>query len=83
MTGGGVRYDSLGGVLMFFSIIVSVYNTEAYLDKCLQSILHQTFTDFEVILIDDGSQDKSVSNPEHFTPHVRVKETSIPENWKP
>ena len=24
-----------------------------------------------------------VSNPEHFTPHVRVKETSIPENWKP
>ena len=25
----------------------------------------------------------SMSNPEHFTPHVRVKETSIPENWKP
>jgi len=25
----------------------------------------------------------NVSNPEHFTPHVRVKETSIPENWKP
>lgn len=44
---------------MFFSIIVPVYNTEAYLDKCLQSILNQTFTDFEVILIDDGSQDKS------------------------
>ena len=42
---------------MFFSIIVSVYNTEAYLDKCLQSILHQTFTDFEVILINDGSKD--------------------------
>ena len=44
---------------MFFSIIVAVYNTEAYLDKCLQSILDQTFTDFEVILINDGSQDKS------------------------
>ncbi|MGL5206844.1 MAG: glycosyltransferase family 2 protein [Acidaminococcaceae bacterium] len=44
---------------MFFSIIVCVYNTEAYLDKCLQSVLQQPFTDFEVILIDDGSQDKS------------------------
>jgi len=51
---------------MFFSIIVSVYNTEAYLDKCLQSILHQTFTDFEVILIDDGSQDKSAEICEKY-----------------
>ena len=44
---------------MFFSIIVPVHNVELYLDKCLQSILQQTFTDFEVILINDGSQDKS------------------------
>ena len=36
---------------MLFSIIVPVYNMELYLDKCLQSILHQTFADFEVILI--------------------------------
>lgn len=51
---------------MFFSVIVSVYNTEAYLDKCLQSVLHQTFTDFEVILIDDGSQDKSAEICEKY-----------------
>ena len=51
---------------MFFSIIVSVYNTEAYLDKCLQSILHQTFTDFEVILINDGSQDNSAEICEKY-----------------
>lgn len=51
---------------MFFSIIVSVYNTEAYLDKCLQSILNQTFTDFEVILINDGSQDKSAEICEKY-----------------
>ena len=44
---------------MFFSIIVPVHNVELYLDRCLQSILHQTFTDFEVILINDGSQDQS------------------------
>ena len=41
------------------SIITPVYNTEKYLSKCLDSIQKQTFTDFEVILIDDGSTDSS------------------------
>lgn len=39
------------------SIIVPVYKVEAYLPKCIESILAQTFTDFELILIDDGSPD--------------------------
>ena len=41
------------------SIIVPVYNTEKYLDRCIQSILSQTYTDFELLLIDDGSTDSS------------------------
>lgn len=41
------------------SIIVPVYKAEQYLDRCIQSILKQTFTDFELILIEDGSPDKS------------------------
>jgi len=41
------------------SIIVSVYSTEKYLHNCLDSILAQTFTDYELLLIDDGSTDKS------------------------
>lgn len=40
------------------SIIVPVYKTEKYLPKCIDSILAQTFTDFELILIDDGSPDR-------------------------
>ena len=44
---------------MFFSVIVPVYNVELYLRECVDSILSQTFTDFELILVDDGSQDKS------------------------
>ena len=36
------------------SIIVPVYKTEAYLEKCVDSILAQTFRDFELLLIDDG-----------------------------
>lgn len=41
------------------SVIVPVYNVEKYLYKCVNSILAQTFTDFELILINDGSQDSS------------------------
>jgi glycosyltransferase involved in cell wall biosynthesis len=41
------------------SIIVPVYNVELYLKKCIDSILAQTFTNFEVILVNDGSIDKS------------------------
>lgn len=43
----------------YFSIIVPVYNSEKYLEKCLGSIQDQSFTDFEVIVVDDGSTDSS------------------------
>lgn len=41
------------------SIIVPVYNTEQYLSRCINSVLNQSFTDFELLLIDDGSTDNS------------------------
>ena len=43
---------------MLISVVVPVYKVEQYIDECLNSILNQTFTDFELILIDDGSPDK-------------------------
>ena len=39
------------------SVVVPVYKVEKYLDKCVQSILAQTYKDFELILVDDGSPD--------------------------
>lgn len=42
-----------------FSVIIPVYNVERYLRKCLDSILIQSFKDYEVILVDDGSKDNS------------------------
>lgn len=55
-----------------FSVIVPVYNAAEYIDECLQSALNQTCTDFELILVDDGSPDNcgqicdlyALSNPD-------------------
>ena len=44
---------------MFFSVIIPVYNSEKSLDRCLRSVLEQSFEDFEVVIIDDGSSDGS------------------------
>lgn len=44
---------------MLFSVVVPVYNVEKYLLECLNSIANQTFDDYEVILVDDGSTDNS------------------------
>ena len=44
---------------MFFSVVVPVYNVEQYLKECVDSILSQTFKDFELILVNDGSKDSS------------------------
>lgn len=46
-------------VLPEISVIVPIYNSEKYLCKCIDSILDQTFKDFELLLIDDGSTDQS------------------------
>lgn len=44
---------------MRYSIIVPVYNTEKYIDKCLKSIFSNTYKNFEVIIVNDGSTDKT------------------------
>lgn len=48
------------------SIIVPVYNTEQYLKRCIESIQNQTYTNLEIILIDDGSTDKSLAICEQY-----------------
>ena len=48
------------------SVIVPVYNVETYLEECLDSIQNQTYTDFEVLLVNDGSTDGSKAICERY-----------------
>lgn len=43
------------------SVIITIYNMEQYLDKCIQSVINQTYKNLEIILINDGSTDKSLN----------------------
>lgn len=71
------------------SVIVPVYNVEPYLRKCIDSILNQSFTDFELILVDDGSTDRSGAICDEYVQmnaRVRVFHTpnqgvSAARNW--
>ena len=42
-----------------FSIIIPIYNVEKYIEECIESVINQTFNDYEVIMVDDGSVDNS------------------------
>ena len=45
--------------MVAFSVLIPVFNSEDYLRECIDSVLKQTYTNFEIILVDDGSADKS------------------------
>ena len=53
----------------FISVIVPVYNAEKYLDECIQSILKQTYDDFEIVLVNDGSKDRSADICDSYAEH--------------
>ena len=64
------------------SIIIPMYNTEKYIGECLDSILAQTFQDFEVIIVDDCSTDNSVAIVESYLPKFNAKEGGQAPTYK-
>lgn len=62
---------------MRFSIIIPVYNVEKYVSKCIRSILEQTFRDFEIIVVNDGSTDNSIKKIRKITADTDVEVTIL------
>lgn len=63
------------------SVIVPVYNTEKYIARCIESILNQSFKDYEIILIDDGSSDNSGNICDYYSEiDNRIKVIHIENN---
>lgn len=55
------------------SVIIPIYNVEKYIERCLASVQAQSFTDFEVLIVDDGSSDRSAELAEKYTADSRFK----------
>ncbi len=64
------------------SIIIPIYNSEKYLEKCLNSVMTQKMDDFEVILVNDGSKDNSQKIVDEFVKNYpdKIKSYSLKEN---
>jgi len=63
-----------------FSVIVPIYNVQAYLAECLDSVLAQSFTDFEIVAVDDVSKDQSLAIAREYAqkhPQVRLVEHEV------
>jgi glycosyltransferase involved in cell wall biosynthesis len=66
--------DSVRNMTPLISVIVPVYNVEIYLVRCIESIIRQTYSNFELLLINDGSTDRSgVICDEYATKEPRIK----------
>ena len=53
-------YDDLGVFMVEISVVIPAYNAVAYLDEAINSIINQSFTDLEIICVDDGSTDNTL-----------------------
>lgn len=58
---------------MFFSIIIPAYNVSAYLEECIESVLNQSMDSYEIIIVNDGSTDKTKSILDKYNLYTNVK----------
>lgn len=57
---------------MIVSIIIPVYNAEKFLEECLKSAINQTFSEYDIIAVDDGSTDNSLEILKKYSEHIKI-----------
>lgn len=62
------------------SVVIPIYNVEKTIEKCLLSVLNQTFTDYEIILVNDCTKDNSIAVIEKYLTDKRIKLVTNPKN---
>ncbi len=70
----------------YFSIVIPVYNRERYIDRCLQSVLRQEFSDYEIVAVDDGSADGSAARIRAVAarePRLRLLQHAVNRGMQP
>src|SRR5699024_12166471 len=72
-----------GKIMKSVSVIVTYYNSEDYIEKCLNSLKNQRFQDFELILVNDGSTDnsKSIATETIKDWNISIKEIDLTQNY--
>ena len=60
------------------TILIPAYNTSRYIGQCLDSVLAQTYTDFDILVVDDGSVDQTVSIVQSYMPRAPVSLLTLP-----
>ena len=63
---------------MKFSILISAYNIENYIRKCIETCLEQTYKDYEIIVVNDCSTDKTKEILEEYSDKIKI--INLPEN---
>ena len=70
----------------YFSVVIPCFNYASYLNKCLQSVANQTFNNFEIIIVNDGSLDNSLEVATSFqknNPHIKITIISQQNSGQP
>lgn len=63
-----------------FSIVIPAYNVEKYIERCVESVINQTFSDYELIVVNDGSTDKTIDLIRKYNPKIiESKHVSVSE----
>ena len=65
------------------SVVIPVYNVEKYLYKCIESILKQTYSNLEIILVDDGSTDSSGKKCDELAQRDNRIKVFHKKKWRP
>jgi len=65
-----------------FSVIIPVYNVEKFIGKCLDSVMNQTYKDYEVIVVNDGSTDNGIDIIKKYPVKIIEQENQCHSKWK-